>query len=418
MKKNRKVVACLAATAALGLCLAGCTDVHVTKDGKISTSDSSSDSSTDLSDVSYSGSVLDENVVAKVDYIESIIDSLYYFDVEEEDLQDGIYAGLIEGLDDPYAKYYTAEEYAKLKEDNSGEYAGIGVVVRQDTETGCPVAVSIVEDSPAESADILPGDYVVQIDDYEIQASDDLDYLVSLIRGEEGTDVVLKIYRPDDMEYHDVTVTRKIVENKTISYYMIDDSIGYIRISQFISNTDEQFEEAVDDLESQGMEALLIDVRDNPGGMLDTVVNLCDYILPEGMIVYDEDKDGNIVSSYEATDDHSMDIPIAVLVNGESASASEILTGALKDHGVATIVGENTFGKGIVQSLIPLSDGTAVKLTTSKYFTPNGNDIHGLGIAPDVEVELPEDYTVDDFQGENDSQYQKGIEVLKEELED
>jgi carboxyl-terminal processing protease len=197
---------------------------------------------------------------------------------------------------------------------------------------------------------------------------------------------------------------------------MVDDKIGYIRISQFIDNSDEQFEAAIEDLESQGMEALIIDVRDNPGGMLTTVVNICDYLLPEGVIVYDEDRDGNIIDSYESTDDESFDKPMVVLTNGESASASEILTGALKDYGVATIVGENTFGKGIVQSVIPLSDGSAVKLTTAKYFTPNGNDIHGVGIAPDIEIELPEDYTSDDFQGEGDSQYQKAIEVLTEKL--
>lgn len=412
MKKYGKMTACIALTVVLTLILAGCSDVHVTKDGKINIEDDGQDSSEGTEDLIYSGSVVDGNVLSKVDYIESIIDKLYYFEIEDEKLQDGIYAGLIEGLDDPYAKYYTVEEYAKLKEDNSGEYAGVGVVVRQDNETGCPVAVSIVEGSPAESVDIKPGDYVVQIDDYEIQSSDDLDYLVSLIRGEEGTDVVLKIYRPDDMEYHDVTITRQIVENKTISSYMIDDNIGYIRITQFISNTDEQFKEAVESLTSQGMKALMIDVRDNPGGMLDTVVNICDYILPEGIIVYDEDRDGNVISSYEVTDSHYLDIPMVVLVNGESASASEILTGALKDYGVAVIVGENTFGKGIVQSVIPLSDGSAVKLTTSKYFTPNGNDIHGVGIAPDIEIDLPDDYTADDFQGEKDTQYQKGIEVL------
>jgi carboxyl-terminal processing protease len=370
----------------------------------------------DSDELSYDGSVVTNDTLDKLGYIEGIIDSYYYFDTTDEDLQEGLYAGIIDALDDKYAKYYTAEEYAKLKEDNSGEYAGIGVTVRQDLDTGYPIAVAITEGAPAEEVDIKPGDYIVQIDDYEIQSSDDLDYLVTLIRGEEGTQVTLKIYRKDDAEYHDVTITRRIVENKTVSYFMVDDKIGYIRISQFIDNSDEQFEAAIEDLESQGMEALIIDVRDNPGGMLTTVVNICDYLLPEGVIVYDEDRDGNIIDSYESTDDESFDKPMVVLTNGESASASEILTGALKDYGVATIVGENTFGKGIVQSVIPLSDGSAVKLTTAKYFTPNGNDIHGVGIAPDIEIELPEDYTSDDFQGEGDSQYQKAIEVLTEKL--
>ena len=408
MKKRIKAIVSLAAVTVSIICIAGCSAFDIDKTGSLTT--------TEKTVGTYSGSVLDQDVLDKLETLETYVNKYYYYDVDD-DWAEGIYEGLMEALDDPYAKYYTAEEYAELAESNSGEYAGIGVVVRQDTDTGYPVAVSIVEDSPAASVDIQAGDYIVQIDDYEIESSDDLDYLVSMIRGDEGTDVTLKIYRPDDMKYHEVTITRQIVENKTVSYTMMDDNIGYIVISQFVSNTDEQFEEAVDDLESQGMQALLIDVRDNPGGILDTVVNVCDYILSEGLIVYDEDKEGNIVSSYEATDEHSIDIPMAILVNGESASASEILTGALKDHGVATVIGETTYGKGIVQSLISLGDGSAIKLTTSKYYTPNGNDIHEVGIEPDIEVSLPDDYTTDDYLGENDTQYQKGIEVLKEALE-
>ncbi|MGN0394132.1 MAG: S41 family peptidase, partial [Coprococcus sp.] len=360
--------------------------------------------------------VIDNDTLARLAKLEGIIDSYYYFDTSDEDMKNGLYAGMIEALDDPYAKYYTAEEFAKMMEDESGEYAGIGVTVRQDPDTGAIVAVGILEGAPAEDVDILPGDYVVQIDDYEIQKSDDLDYLVSLIRGEPGTDVKLKIYRMTDGKYHDVTITRQIVENKTVSYYMIDDKIGYVRVTQFISNTGELFRAAIEDLKSQGMEGMIIDVRDNPGGMLSTVVDMCDYLLPEGMIVYQKDKSGTVLSEYKSTNDEFYDGPMVVLTNGESASASEILTASLKEYGVATIVGENTFGKGIVQSVIPLEDGSAVKLTTAKYFTPNGNDIHGKGVAPDIEIKLPDDYTAEDFQGEKDTQYQKGIEVLKEKL--
>lgn len=362
----------------------------------------------------YDGSVVDENTLDKISYLENVIDDYYYFETTDEDLQDGLYAGMIAALDDPYAKYYTAEEYAKLMEDNSGEYAGVGVTVRQDLDTGYPIAIAITEGAPAESVDLLPGDYVVRIDDYDIQPTDDLDYLVTLIRGEPGTDVTLELYRPDTGKYHEVTITRQIVENKTVSYFMIDDTIGYVRITQFIGNTSTLFREAVEDLKSKGMEGMIIDVRDNPGGLLTSVVDICDYLLPAGMIVYQEDKNGTVLSSYESTDEESFDLPMVVLTNGESASASEILTAALKDYGVATIVGENTFGKGIVQSVLPLSDGSAVKLTTAKYFTPNGNDIHGIGVAPDIEISLPDDYTTDDFQGENDTQYQKGIETIKE----
>jgi carboxyl-terminal processing protease len=330
-------------------------------------------------------------------------------------MQNGLYAGLIEALDDPYAKYYTPEEYAKLQEDSSGEYAGIGVVVRQDEETGYAIAVSITEDSPASEVDIKPDDLICKIDDYEIQESDDLDYLVTKIRGEEGTDVTLEIYRPSERKYHTVTITRRKLENSTVSYFMADadKKIGYIRVTQFVANTNDLFRDAVEDLKSQGMTALMIDLRSDPGGMLTTVVDMCDYLLPAGKIVYQEDKNGNVLSTYESTDDEQLDLPMVVLVNGESASASEIMTAALKEYGVATIIGENTYGKGIVQSVIPLSDGSAIKLTTAKYFTPNGNDIHKKGVAPDIEVKLPEDYTADDFQGEKDTQYQKGLEVLR-----
>ncbi len=362
--------------------------------------------------------MVDEETLEKIASLEAIIDAYYYFDTTDEDLEDGLYSGIIEALDDPYAKYYTPEEYAKLQEDNSGEYAGIGVMVTQDAETGYPIVTGITEDSPAEDVDIEEDDYICTIDGYEIQSSDDLDYLVTLIRGEEGTDVTLEIYRPDEGEYHTVTITRAVLDDTTVSYFMVNDQIGYVRISQFVSNTTRLFEEAVEDLQSQGMEALLIDLRSNPGGMLTTVVDICDYILPEGLIVYQEDKDGNVLGSYESTDEEQLDIPMAVLVNGYSASASEIMTAALKEYGVATIIGETTFGKGIVQTVIPLSDGSAVKLTTAKYFTPNGNDIHGVGVEPDIEVELPDDYTSADFQGDNDTQYQKGIEVLTEELKE
>ena len=320
----------------------------------------------------------------------------------------------MESLDDPYAEYYTKEEYAKLQEDDSGEYAGIGVTVSKDEDTGYVRAVNILEGAPAEKVDIQPNDVIVKIDDYDILTDDDLDYLVSLIRGEAGTDVTLKLYRESDKSYHDVTITREIVEYSTVSSFMIDDKIGYVRITQFIDNTDELFEKAVEKLKKEGMQALMIDVRSDPGGMLTSVVSICDYLLPEGTIVSIKDKNGKVEEEYKSTDEQSLDMPMVVLTN--EYSASEILTSALKEFKVATVVGTNTYGKGIVQSVIPLGDGTAIKRTTQKYFTHDGNDIHKKGVAPDIEVELPDDYTYKDFQGKNDSQYQKGIEVLKEKL--
>ncbi len=418
MKKMVKRLCIMSMALAVCMGLTGC-ELKRLKDnssGKYSDSENKSNENTEKYDLIYNGSVVDNDVLEHVSKIEAIIDAYYYFDTSDEDLKNGLYAGIVEALDDPYAKYYTAEEFAKLQEDESGEYAGIGVTVRQDPETGAIVAVSITDGAPAEKVDLLPGDYIIQIDDYEIQSSDDLDYLVTLIRGEPGTDVTLKVYRMDDRKYHDVTITRQVVENKTVSYEMLENKIGYIQITQFIANTDELFRDAVADLKSQGMEGLMIDVRDNPGGMLSTVVDICDFLLPEGMIVYQKDKNGTVLSEYKSTDEEYLDMPMVVLINGESASASEILSASLKDYEVATLVGENTYGKGIVQSVVPLEDGSAVKLTISKYFTPNGNDIHGEGVAPDIEVELPEDYTTDDFKEAKDTQYQKGLEVLKGKL--
>lgn len=368
------------------------------------------------SKVTYDGNLIDADVLSKTSKIETIIDNYYYNDVDDDAVKEGIYKGIMESLDDPYAEYYTKEEYAKLQEDDSGEYAGIGVTVSKDEDTGYVRAVNILEGAPAEKVDIQPNDVIVKIDDYDILTDDDLDYLVSLIRGEVGTEVTLKLYRESDKSYHDVTITREIVEYSTVSSFMIDDKIGYVRITQFIDNTDELFEKAVEKLKKEGMQALMIDVRSDPGGMLTSVVSICDYLLPEGTIVSIKDKNGKVEEEYKSTDEQSLDMPMVVLTNEYSASASEILTSALKEFKVATVVGTNTYGKGIVQSVIPLGDGTAIKLTTQKYFTHDGNDIHKKGVAPDIEVELPDDYTYKDFQGKNDSQYQKGIEVLKEKL--
>lgn len=379
---------------------------------------SSINSNKKSSKVNYDGNILDADVIEKTSKIEGIIDSYYYNDIDDDQIREGIYKGIMESLDDPYAEYYTKEEFAKMQEDDSGEYAGIGVTVSKDEDTGYVRAVNILEGAPAEKVDIQPNDIIVQIDDYEILTDDDLDYLVSLIRGEAGTDVTLKIYRESDKSYHDVTITREIVEYSTVSSFMIDDKIGYVRITQFIDNTDELFEKAVENLKKEGMQALMIDVRSDPGGMLTSVVNICDYLLPEGTIVSIKNKDGKVEEEYKSTDEQSLDMPMVVLTNEYSASASEILTSALKEFDAATVVGTNTYGKGIVQSVIPLGDGTAIKLTTQKYFTHDGNDIHKKGVAPDIEVELPDDYTYKDFQGAKDSQYQKGIEVLKEKFEE
>ena len=348
---------------------------------------------------------------SKIETIEDLIEE-YYLEEDEIDydsLSDGIYSGLVDGLGDKYSVYYTAEEYEDLLETSSGTYCGIGVIVQQDATTGTITIISTFEDTPGEEAGLLSGDIITEVEGEDV-SDQDLSTVVSKIKGEEGTEVTITILR--DNEELEITLERRQVDIPTVDYTMLDDNIGYIQITEFEENTYDQFVEAYEDLESQGMEAVVFDLRDNPGGLYSTVVDMLDYILPEGTIVYTEDKNGNRETEYSDAD--CIDIPIAVLINGNSASASEIFAGAIKDYDVGDIVGTTSYGKGIVQRIFPLSDGSAVKLTISKYYTPSGNNIHGIGIEPDVEVELDEelqDQTVIEL--EEDNQLQAAIETLK-----
>ena len=274
----------------------------------------------------------------------------------------------------------------------------------------------VYEGTPSESAGLLKDDVIVSVDGTEA-ASMELSELVKLIRGEKGTTVHLEIYRPSTEENLSFDVERQDITLPSVSHKMFEDGIGYVHIDSFETETAAQFEEAVKDLEDQGMKALIIDVRYNPGGMVTAVVQILDDILPEGTVVYTEDKNGNR-QDYTSSGDTHLDYPLAVLINGESASASEILAGAVKDYQYGTLIGTTTFGKGIVQTIFPLENGDAVKLTTAKYFTPKGNYIHGVGIGPDIELEyeyLDKDATY--YDEAYDNQIQKAIEVLKDKIQ-
>ena len=353
-------------------------------------------------------------VSEKMEYIQSIVDNYFLYDEDPQAVEDGIYVGLMYGLEDPYAGYYNEEDYQSFMEDTEGEYCGIGAMVQQNVQTGIVSIVRVFKDAPAYEAGLLPGDILYKVEDEPVTGKD-LDLLVKEdIRGEAGTFVNITVLRGDASEEVELRVERRQVEVPSVEYQMLDDRVGYIYVMQFDAVTSGQFKTAVDDLEGQGMEKLVIDLRDNPGGVLDTAVEMMAYVLPEdkmdGLLIYTEDKngkgehfysrDGQIVvesdygysmPGYPKEDDHEIDVPIAVLVNGNSASASELFTGALQDYGAATVVGTQTFGKGIVQNLIPLGDGTAIKLTTSRYYIPSGVCIHEVGVTPDVVVELDED---------------------------
>lgn len=336
------------------------------------------------------------SVISKSDYetkLNAVVNTLsmyYYQDLDSEDLIDGLYRGVCEATGDPYTCYYTAEEYEDLCESNSGNYAGIGATVQYDDTTGYVKIVEPMEDSPAEQAGLMADDLLVEIDGEDAYGMD-VDKAVELVKGDAGTSVNLKIYRPSDNKYYEITVVRAEVEYDTVAYEMLDGNIGYIAVSQFVDNTDEQFDEAVNTLTEQGMTALLIDLRNNPGGSLETVLHMMSRIVEKGkLIFYMEDKYGNKDEKYSDSD-ATVDVPMAVLINGNSASASEAFSGCLQSYGLAKLVGTKSYGKGIVQSMYPLSDGSALKITTETYFIPSGVCIHKTGLTPDIEAELSDE---------------------------
>lgn len=358
--------------------------------------------------------ILTNKTVKKIDELMSYIDLYYNDDYDEDDIRNAIYAGTLEGLGDPYSVYYTADEYKDMQINTSGKYYGIGAALGQDAKTKEVTISKVYEGTPAEEAGLRDGDQIVKVND-TVSTSEELSDLVQKIRGEEGTTVHLKIYRASTKKTFEVDVERKNVELPSITSKMLDGGIGYIQISEFQSKTDEQFKSALADLKKQGMKSLIVDVRSNPGGLITAASNILDQILPEGTVVYTEDKYGK--REDYTSDSNCIDCPIAVLVNENSASASEIFAGAIKDYNYGTLIGTKTFGKGIVQTVFPLEDGDAVKITTAKYYTPKGNYIHGAGIEPDINLTYkysgPEDETYD---MKYDNQVQKAIEVLNGEM--
>lgn len=355
-------------------------------------------------------SILDADTVSKINELTAYVDLYYYDETNTEDLQDGLYAGLLEGLGDRYSVYYNADEYQQMQVSTTGKYYGIGAGLTQDKDTMVVSISKIYEGTPSEEAGLLAEDIIISVDDTEADSME-VTELVKLIRGEEGTTVHMEIYRPSTGEYLSFDVERANVVLPSVSHEMLSDGIGYIRIESFESETASQFENAVLDLESQGMQSMIVDLRYNGGGLVDSVVQILDDILPEGLLVYTEDKNGK---RYEYTSKEThMDYPMAVLINQDSASAAEIFAGAIKDYEYGTLIGTTTYGKGIVQTIYPLEDGDAVKLTTAKYFTPKGNYIHGVGIDPDIELEYEYlDPDGEEYEMQYDNQIQKAIEVL------
>ena len=354
-----------------------------------------------------SGEISERDVEDKLDQINGLIERYYLYEdeIDEDALIDGIYSGYASALGDPYTEYYDKEETQAVLETSSGEFSGIGATMSMNVDSGEITIVNVYKDSPADRAGIREGDVLYQVDDKET-AGVDLDTVVSWIKGEKGTDVTLHILR--DGGEIETTATRDIIEVRTVEYEMKDGQTGYIAVSEFDNVTYDQFKEALEDLEAQGMQGLVIDLRNNPGGNLSTVTDMLKLLLPEGTIVSTKDKYGN---TDEITCDgtHEFTKPLAVLVNQYSASASEIFSGAIQDYGIGQIVGMTTYGKGVVQQLMDLGDGTYLKVTIAEYYTPSGRSINGTGVEPDVEVE----YEYDAEDPEADNQLEKALEVVR-----
>lgn len=359
--------------------------------------------------------VLGQAVQDKIEQVIGVMEHYYYEDIDQKQLTEGVYSGLVNSLKDPYSTYFTAEEYATYKDSATGKYYGIGAVLSQDIQTKMVSIVRAYEGTPASEAGLKAGDIIFSVDGIEA-TSMELSEFVTHIKGDQGTSVHVIVVRQGAEKKLEFDIERRQIEVPTVNSKMLEDKVGYIAVTEFGDNdvTGKQFSEALENLKKDGMKKLIIDIRDNPGGMLDTVSEMLYEILPKGMVVYTQDKQGK-KQEYKSDDNEELGLPLVVLVNGNSASASEIFAGAVKDYNYGTLIGTKTYGKGIVQVLIPLQDGSAVKVTMAKYFTPKGNYIHKIGIEPDVNLEY-------EYKGDKelpydmmyDNQVLKALEILKQ----
>ena len=320
----------------------------------------------------------------KAEILSSYINRFYLNDIDYGKMGDIIYKAMVSGLDDKYAAYYTKDEYKDISEKTKGEFCGIGAYISQGKNDNSLKVAGGVKGGPAEKAGIKKGDIIVEVDGENIQGKDS-SYAVSKMKGKKGTNVSISVMRKGNKKPITFNIKREVIHDNTVSYKMLDNNIGYISVSAFETVTKKQFKSAVDCLEKKNEKGLIIDLRDNGGGLLDTALDMLDQILPKKLVVYTKDKNG-VAEEYYTKDDKEIKIPIVILVNGTSASASEVFCGALRDYGKAKLLGTKTFGKGIVQSSFAFRDGTGLKFTTSKYYTPKGINIHGTGFEPDIKV--------------------------------
>ncbi len=356
--------------------------------------------------------------MAQMEAMKELIDENFLFDYDEKQLYDGSLKGMFENLKDPYTAYYTKDEFDKLMESVNGKYAGIGVAV-QASDEGYIKAISVFDESPAKKAGIEVGDYITKVDG-ESYSADQLEEAVSKIRGNIGEKVKITVLRKNDKdkaEEKEIEVERADVKVDTVDSKVVErdgNSVGYIKIKEFEDVTKEEFAKELKSLKDQNVDGIVMDLRNNPGGSLDVCLAIADTFLDEGVIVSTVDKKGKEI--VENSDKEMDKTPMTVLINENSASASEILAGAFKDRGRAKIIGKTSFGKGIVQKLFPLEDGSGVKITISEYFTPNKTKIHKIGVKPDIEVENNNDNILDIEQLDQDDQFNKAMDTLLDEI--
>lgn len=352
---------------------------------------------------------------AKLELVEDYLEKYYVEDMDEGLIEDMLYTGMLAGVGDRYTYYLTEESLAQYMENTNGHFDGIGIEVYSTAEGEVTIS-RIMDGEPAAKSGLQKGDIIIGVDGEDMRGKT-LSEVAMKIRGESGTEVALQVLRKSTEETLDFVVKRADVVLQTVESCMLEEQIGYIALSGFKENTYEAFKEALDALLAEGMQGLILDLRDNPGGLVRSVYEIGEELLPEGTMVYTLDKNGE--RSDLQCDAEYLDIPLALLVNENSASASEILSGAVQDYGVGTIIGTQTFGKGLVQRLFTLPDGSGLNITIQKYYTPKGTSIHGIGITPDIQVELPEAYQDTEIaeipQGE-DTQLAQALTVLREQL--
>ena len=355
--------------------------------------------------------IISSELVRKIYTLKQLINSEYVGEINEKDLINGAIKGYVEGIGDEYTEYFTKEEMEEFMTETEGNYVGIGIYMFQDTERNAVVVLSPIENSPAEKVGILPGDIITKVDGIEY-TGEDFEKISSYIKGEEGTTVKLTILRDEkEIEFE---VKRENIDIYPIESEILENNIGYINIASFDSECAKEFKEAYNKLNKNNLKGLIIDLRNNGGGIVEETLEIADYMLDkEDIILITKDKDGN-EKIEKSKNKPNITVPIVVLVNENTASASEILAGALKENDKASIVGKTTYGKGLIQELISLSDGSGLKITTEEYYTPNRNKINKIGVTPDKEVDLPEDIESSyNLERKDDTQLQEAIKMLK-----